>query len=147
MRLTRSHTDRLGLFAALLERLRSPRAANSRSTSNFDKLTQLPLFAQAISGCVCALPRGRRIKPGQRLRRDHPELALILERWRKSDVVILTTAFGKAFSEKGFSNFMADKNGLAGLPERCVTHGLRKAAARRRAEAGCSANEIAAITG
>ncbi len=33
------------------------------------------------------------------------------------------------------------------MPERCVTHGLRKAAAGRRAEAGCSANEIAAITG
>ena len=35
----------------------------------------------------------------------------------------------------------------AGLPTRCVTHGLRKAAARRLAEAGCTANEIAAITG
>ena len=35
----------------------------------------------------------------------------------------------------------------AGLPERCVTHGLHKAATRRLAEAGCSANEIAAITG
>jgi Phage integrase family len=33
------------------------------------------------------------------------------------------------------------------LPERCKPHGLRKAAARRLAEAGCSANEIAAITG
>ncbi len=33
------------------------------------------------------------------------------------------------------------------LPDRCVTQGLRKAAARRLAEAGCSANEIAAITG
>jgi len=33
------------------------------------------------------------------------------------------------------------------LPDRCVTHGLRKAAARRLAEAGCSANEIASITG
>jgi hypothetical protein len=42
---------------------------------------------------------------------------------------------------------MADKIGKAGLPERCVTHGLRKAAARRLAEAGCSANEIASITG
>jgi enterobacteria phage integrase len=77
----------------------------------------------------------------------HPELSLILDQWAKSDVVILTTAFGKAFTEKGFSNFMADKIGRAGLPERCVTHGLRKAAARRLAEAGCSANEIAAITG
>jgi Phage integrase family len=33
------------------------------------------------------------------------------------------------------------------LPHRCVTHGLRKAAARRLAEAGCTANEIASITG
>src|SRR5688572_25675436 len=32
-------------------------------------------------------------------------------------------------------------------PERCVMHGLRKAAVRRLAEAGCSANEIASITG
>ena len=42
---------------------------------------------------------------------------------------------------------MAEKIDAAGLPERCVTHGLRKAAARRLAEAGCSPNEIAAITG
>jgi hypothetical protein len=31
--------------------------------------------------------------------------------------------------------------------EQCVTHGPRKAAARRLDEAGCSANESAAITG
>jgi integrase len=35
----------------------------------------------------------------------------------------------------------------AGLPEKCSVHGLRKAAARRLAERGCSAHEIAAITG
>ena len=35
----------------------------------------------------------------------------------------------------------------AGLPEHCVTHGLRKAAARRFAEGGCPAHEIMAITG
>ena len=40
-----------------------------------------------------------------------------------------------------------DKIAAAGLPDRCVTHGLREAAARRFAEAGCSANEIASITG
>jgi integrase len=34
----------------------------------------------------------------------------------------------------------------AGLPH-CSAHGLRKAAARRLAEAGCTAHEIAAITG
>jgi hypothetical protein len=35
----------------------------------------------------------------------------------------------------------------AGLPKHCSAHGLRKAACRRLAEAGCSANEIAAISG
>jgi hypothetical protein len=42
---------------------------------------------------------------------------------------------------------MAERIDQAELPERCVTHGLRNAAARRLAEAGCSANEIASITG
>jgi integrase len=60
---------------------------------------------------------------------------------------ILKTGFGKPFTAKGISNFMADKISAAGLPDRCVAHGLRKAAARRLAEAGCSANEIPAITG
>src|SRR5262249_50247167 len=63
------------------------------------------------------------------------------------DGAILRTAFGEPFTSNGFGNFMADKIAAAGLPQRCVTHGLRKAAARRLAEAGCSANEIAAITG
>lgn len=56
--------------------------------------------------------------------------------------------FGAPFTSNGFgSGFMAVKIDKAGLPKRCVTHGLRKAAARRLAEAGCTANEIAAITG
>ncbi len=35
----------------------------------------------------------------------------------------------------------------AKLPVRCKAHGLRKAAARRLAEAGCTAKQIQAITG
>jgi hypothetical protein len=42
---------------------------------------------------------------------------------------------------------MAEKIGLAGLPDRGVTHGLRKAAARRLAEAGCTTLQTMAITG
>jgi integrase len=42
---------------------------------------------------------------------------------------------------------MADAIKAAGLPDRCVPHGLRKAAARRLAEAGCSEKQIAAVTG
>ena len=33
------------------------------------------------------------------------------------------------------------------LPRHCAAHGLRKAACRRLAEAGCSANVIASISG
>ena len=77
----------------------------------------------------------------------HRELAVILAACPTIDGTILTTSFRKPFAATGFGNFMADRIGEAGLPERCVTHGLRKAASRRLAEAGCSANEIAAITG
>ena len=77
----------------------------------------------------------------------HPDLSEALTVWPRRGERILVTTFGKPFTSNGFGNFMADKIAAAGLPDRCVTHGLRKAAARRLAEAGCSANEIAAITG
>lgn len=77
----------------------------------------------------------------------HAQLAEAIARWPKTHACILTTSFGKPFSTKGISNYMASAIGDAKLPDQCVTHGLRKAAARRLAEAGCSANEIASITG
>jgi integrase len=40
-----------------------------------------------------------------------------------------------------------DAVGKARLPNRCVLHGLRKAAARRMAEAGATPHRIAAVTG
>jgi integrase len=70
------------------------------------------------------------------------ELALA----KRKHVVILATAFGQPFSLKGFGNFMSDAIKAAGLPARCKAHGLRKAAARRLAEAGCTAKQIQAIT-
>jgi integrase len=42
---------------------------------------------------------------------------------------------------------MAATIAQAGLPDRRVTHGLRKAAARRLAEAGCTAHQIMSMTG
>lgn len=71
------------------------------------------------------------------------ELALA----KREHVVILTTTFGQPFSLKGFGNFMSDAIQAAGLPAKCKAHGLRKAAARRLAEAGCTAKQIQAITG
>ncbi|WP_050783436.1 tyrosine-type recombinase/integrase [Methylobacterium nodulans] len=59
----------------------------------------------------------------------------------------MTTTYGDPFSAKGFGNKMADAIAAAGLPDRCVTHGIRKAAARRLAEAGCTTHQVASITG
>ncbi len=77
----------------------------------------------------------------------HAELRSALADWPRKHVMILTTAYGKPFSVAGYGNWLSDTIRRTGLPDRCVPHGLRKAAARRLAEAGCSANEIAAITG
>lgn len=77
----------------------------------------------------------------------HSELAKVLAESEKDRGTILRTAYGEPFAGNGFGNFMANKIDQAKRPAHCVMHGLRKAAARRLAEAGCSANEIAAITG
>jgi integrase len=61
-------------------------------------------------------------------------------------MTFLTTQFGKPFTSNGFGNWFRDQCNAAGLP-RCSAHGLRKAAARWLAEAGCTAHEIASITG
>jgi site-specific recombinase XerD len=71
----------------------------------------------------------------------------LLARASKNGTTILATAYGKPFSVKGFGQMVSTAIREAGLPRRCKPHGLRKAAARRLAEAGCSASEIVAVTG
>jgi enterobacteria phage integrase len=77
----------------------------------------------------------------------HDDLQHLLATANESHSTILMTAYGQPFSVKGFGNMISVAICEAELPKRCKAHGLRKAAARRLAEAGCSANEIAAITG
>jgi integrase len=77
----------------------------------------------------------------------HSELRLVLDKWPRQHVTMLVGSRGKPYTVESYGNLMADAIDAAGLPKRCVLHGVRKAAARRLAEAGCSANEIAAITG
>jgi integrase len=57
----------------------------------------------------------------------HPELSAALRAWPRKHLVILTTAFNRPFSYAGYGNMMADAIAEAGLPDRCVLHGLRKA--------------------
>lgn len=77
----------------------------------------------------------------------HPALKSILDVTPRAHLTFLVTAQGKPFSPAGFGNWFRDCVTAAGLPARCAAHGLRKAAARRLAEAGCSASQIAAVTG
>lgn len=77
----------------------------------------------------------------------HPWLAKHLALAERDTPTIVATAFGKPFTVAGFSQFMRTAITDAGLPLECQPHGLRKAAGRRLAEAGCSAHEIMSILG
>jgi integrase len=77
----------------------------------------------------------------------HPDLQAVLNATPSEHLTFLTTAFGKPFAAAGFTNWFRDACNAAGLPRGTSAHGLRKAACRRLAEAGCSANVIAAISG
>lgn len=79
--------------------------------------------------------------------RVHPSLKATLDAWPNRHPIIIATGPNRGTSSNGLGNLMTDAIRAAGLPPRCVYHGLRKAAARRLAEAGCSANEIKSVTG
>ncbi|GAJ94361.1 tyrosine-type recombinase/integrase [Rhizobium rhizogenes] len=76
----------------------------------------------------------------------HASLIEALQMAPEGKPAFLLTSFGKPFTAAGFGNWFRERCNEAGLPH-CSSHGLRKAAARRLAEAGNSANHIAAVTG
>lgn len=87
-------------------------------------------------------------KTGERLAIPmHPTLREILAAWPKRAVTILTNASGRPYTKESYGNYMREAIKEAGLPDRCKLHGLRKAAAVRLSEAGCTTHQIAAITG
>jgi integrase len=89
----------------------------------------------------------RQVKTGAELTIPvHPVLDAIIANTPNEHLTFLTTAFGKPFTAAGFGNWFREQCNAANLPH-CSAHGLRKAFARRLAEAGCSEHEIGAITG
>lgn len=60
---------------------------------------------------------------------------------------IIITQYGLEFSPGGLSSWFADKIEAAGLPERCVAHGLRKSGLVDMAERGATAKEMQAMSG
>ena len=59
----------------------------------------------------------------------------------------ILTAYGKPRTDKAFTNWFREAAHAAGLPSNSSPHGMRKAACRRLAEAGCTPHQIQAITG
>jgi integrase len=91
----------------------------------------------------------------QKGRKHHPislEIPIIpdLQRFLAVDGVgkatFLVNDYGRPFTVAGFGNRFRKWCDAAGLPN-CSVHGLRKAAAARLAELGCSEFEIMSITG
>lgn len=79
---------------------------------------------------------------------EHPLLTDELGRGVQGITHLLTTEVGgKPFDAIYFGAWFAEAIGAAKLPDACVLHGLRKTAARKLADVGCTAEEIMSITG
>jgi integrase len=77
----------------------------------------------------------------------HRDLLEVLAVADRRHITIIVTEYGRPFTVDGFSDWMRDAIAAAGLPLDCQPHGLRKAAGRRLAEAGCTTREIMAVLG
>jgi integrase len=75
------------------------------------------------------------------------ELYAALDLCPRDRLMFISGTGGRPLGAASLGNEFRDWLRKAGLPDRLSLHGLRKAAARRLAEAGCTAHEIAAITG
>jgi len=98
---------------------------------------------QHVSGGRIAVVQ---VKTEARLKiRVHPKLQVEINQ-HLAGMTFLLTQYGAPFSAAGFTQWFVESAVEAGLHRR-TPHGLRKAASRRLAEAGCSAKQIGAITG
>ena len=79
----------------------------------------------------------------------HPILRAEMAAWRReaNSLHILTTRRGRPWIPTHLSQDLGRALVALGLPPGLNIHGLRKAAAARLADAGCTVHEIAAITG
>jgi integrase len=77
----------------------------------------------------------------------HSELQAVIDATPGNQLTFLVTRLGKPFEPTSLTQFFANACKDAGLSPDCTFHGLRKAACRRLAEAGCNVLEIASISG
>ncbi len=77
----------------------------------------------------------------------HRDLAALIDTLPADAPAFLTGERGKPLTPEAFTNWFRQMVKDAGLPDGLSPHGLRKAACRRLAEAGCSPHEIMSISG
>lgn len=77
----------------------------------------------------------------------HPELLRAMKALPAKGLTLVGDANGRPIKRAALSALMRTAINHAGLPSRCVSHGLRKAAMRVLAESDATANQIAAISG
>lgn len=77
----------------------------------------------------------------------HEDLMHELNRLPSGQLTFLLNDHGRPFKATSFGNWFRARVKEAGVPDGFSAHGLRKAACRRLAEAGCSASEIQSISG
>lgn len=79
----------------------------------------------------------------------HSALRAALEEWKRdrASLYIVTDSYGQPYKAKAFHSIFSREIRQHPALNGLVFHGLRKTAAAKMAEAGCSPHEIAAITG
>ena len=77
----------------------------------------------------------------------HPVLKAAMDGWERVATTILVNSAGRPWQGDNVSHGLKYALHKLGFPKGWNVHGLRKLAATNLAEAGCSAHEIASITG
>jgi integrase len=76
-----------------------------------------------------------------------PEVREALDHVPSDQEYFVVGQHGRPLGKQSFQHWFVAAAKKAGLPKGCSAHGLRKAAARRLAEAGATVHQIQAITG
>ena len=77
----------------------------------------------------------------------HPNLIRSMKACPSKGLALFGQANGRPISGAGLSSVIERAARAAGLPAKCVPHGLRKARMRRLAERGATTKEIASVSG
>jgi enterobacteria phage integrase len=77
----------------------------------------------------------------------HPNLVRSMKAYPLKGLTMIGQTNGRPISGGGLSSLIERAARTAGLPTKCVPHGLRKARMRRLAERGASTKEIASVSG